>query len=69
MIRRGDNGLMLSERPIDFTHGYRMRCENCDASNWLTAEEHAGTPDAMMTCSSCQEEFLPISYEAPALER
>ncbi|WP_133247105.1 hypothetical protein [Pseudarthrobacter sp. AG30] len=48
---------MLIERRVDFTHGYRMRCENCGAGNWLSADEYAGSPDAMMVCSECKEDF------------
>jgi hypothetical protein len=48
---------MLIERRVDFAYGYRMRCESCRASSWLTAEDYADSPEAMMTCSSCGEEF------------
>lgn len=52
-----DTGVMLIERPIDFAHGYRMRCEHCSASNWLTAKDYAARPEAIMTCSGCKEDF------------
>lgn len=38
---------MLIERPVDFANGFRMRCEACRASNWLTSEDSpAGSPVA-----------------------
>jgi|GEM_PF-1439057 len=52
-----ENWFMLIERRVDFANGYRMRCESCRASSWLTAEDYAGSPEAMMTCSSCGGEF------------
>lgn len=49
---------MLSERDVDFTYGYQMRCENCQASNSLTAETyHARTEDGMTACASCKRDF------------
>lgn len=48
---------MLIERAVDFANGFRMRCEVCRTGNWLTAEDYAGSPDAMMTCTSCGDDF------------
>lgn len=47
----------MIEREVDFTHGYRMLCEHCGRSNWLSADRYAGSSEAMTTCSSCEEDF------------
>lgn len=47
----------MIDRRVDFAYGYRMRCERCRTSSWLTAEDHAGSPEAAMRCSACGEEF------------
>ena len=52
-----DNRFMMIDRRVDFAYGYRMRCESCHSSSWLTAEDHAGSPEAVMRCSACGEEF------------
>ncbi|MET3142528.1 UNVERIFIED_ORG: hypothetical protein ABIB13_002245 [Arthrobacter sp. UYEF2] len=48
---------MLIERPVDFANGFRMCCVNCRASNWLSPEEYAESPESMMNCSSCGDAF------------
>lgn len=48
---------MLIERPVSFASGFRMRCVSCGSSNWLTAEKYAGSPESMMTCSNCENDF------------
>lgn len=48
---------MLIERPVDFAHGFRMRCETCKTSNWLTEEDWQSSPDAMAPCSGCGDEY------------
>lgn len=48
---------MLIERRVDFTHGYRMRCEHCSTLNWLTAEDYQASTESMMKCSACGDDF------------
>lgn len=48
---------MLIERRVEFANGYRMRCEICRASNWLTTEEYARSTESMMTCAGCGGDF------------
>ena len=44
------------ERPIDFNYGYRMLCERCAVSNWLTADAYATLNlSGESICRSCNE--------------
>ncbi|GAB3568570.1 hypothetical protein GCM10027405_30420 [Arthrobacter alkaliphilus] len=48
---------MLIERPVEFANEFRMRCEKCNASNWLSSEDYFRIPDAIMTCDGCRKDF------------
>lgn len=48
---------MLIERPVDFGNSFRMRCVNCRFINCLSAEDYAGSPESMMTCIKCGDDF------------
>jgi hypothetical protein len=49
---------VLSEREINFSYDYRMRCENCPSSNLLSAENyHSLSGTGVTTCSSCGHDF------------
>lgn len=51
-----DNRSMLVERTVDFAHGYRIKCDECLARNWLTAEQYVASPEAVTTCSTCHKQ-------------
>lgn len=34
-----------------------MRRVSCKAGNWLSAEDYVGSPESMMACTNCGDEF------------
>jgi hypothetical protein len=48
----------LIERPVNFEHGYRMRCAHCPATTSLTSTEYYHEPNnAHAACSGCAAEI------------
>lgn len=48
---------MLIDRPVNFGGRFRMRCVNCSSVNWLSAEDYVTSPESMMVCNSCGDDF------------
>src|SRR5688572_4010187 len=47
----------LIDRPVNFGSNFRMRCVHCRVINRLSAEDYVGSPESMMTCIHCGDDF------------